>query len=239
MRHFIPLLLILPAFAQDRPVGPVPRYEIHRAVKPPVIDGKLDDEVWKSAAIATLQFPWEQQTGAKQATRVRLLWDAANLYVSFQCDDADIVAHFLNRDDPTYRDDAVEFFVNPKPSQTFYYGMEMNARATMYDYFYAHPQLLLKRIDFHGFQLATHIDGTLNQSGDTDKGWSLELALPFTNFEELGAKAAPATGTVWTANLNRWDGVEPKRRLSLWSDSGTTRPTPHAPKRFGELVFVE
>ena len=42
---------------------------------------------------------------------------------------------------------------------------------------------------------------------------------------------------VWTANLNRWDGTEPNRRLSLWSDSGLEKPHPHNPKRFGELLF--
>ena len=152
---------------------------------------------------------------------------------------ADDDKHYDQRDDPTYKDDAVEFFVNPKPSQDFYYGLEMNARATLYDYFYAYPQLLLKRLDFTGVQLATHIDVTLNQTGDKDKGWTLEVAIPWKNFEELGANAAPKPGAVWTANLNRWDGTEPNRRLSLWSDSGLKNPSPHNPKRFGQLIFVE
>lgn len=218
---------------------PVPRYEVKRASGKIVVDGKLDDAGWKNAAMAQFVFPWDAQTGAKQATTARLLWDAEYLYVSYQCVDADVVAHFDKRDDPTYRDDAVEFFVNPKPSQGFYYGLEMNARGTLYDYFYAHPQLLLKRIDFSGVQLAASVDGTLNQTGDKDRGWSLEVAIPWSNFEELGAVAAPKPGTVWTANLNRWDGVEPARRLSLWSDPLMSRPTPHNPQRFGQLVFVE
>lgn len=218
---------------------PVPRYEVKRTTGRIVVDGRLDDAAWKAAGTLPFVFPWEDQKGAKQATTARLLWDDEYLYVSYQCVDADVVAHFDKRDDPTYRDDAVEFFVNPKPSQGFYYGLEMNARGTLYDYFYAHPQLLLKRIDFSGVLLATHVDGTLNQTGDKDRGWSLEVAIPWKNFEELGAVAAPKPGTVWTANLNRWDGVEPARRLSLWSDPSMSRPSPHNPKRFGELVFSE
>jgi hypothetical protein len=46
-------------------------------------------------------------------------------------------------------------------------------------------------------------------------------------------------GTVWKANLNRWDGVEPNRRMSIWSDPVQPRPAPHVPARFGELVFVQ
>lgn len=231
--RYLCLLLALSAAAQT------PRYEVKKAPSKIVVDGRLDDAAWRTAATVEFIFPWAQQTGAKQKTIARLLWDTDNLYIAYQCDDADIVAHYTQLDDPTYKDDAVEFFVNPKPTQGFYYGLEMNARATLYDYFYAHPQLLLKRVNFTGVQLATSIDGTLNQTGDKDRGWSLEVAIPWKNFEELGATAAPTPGAVWTANLNRWDGTEPNRRLSLWSDPEMKTPTPHNPKRFGQLVFVE
>ena len=235
MRYLLYLLAVC-AIAQERPL---PKYEVKRAASRIVVDGKLDDTAWRGAPAVEFVFPWEAQTGAKQKTTARVLWDANYLYVGYTCDDADVVAHFDKRDDPTYRDDAVEFFVNPKPSQEFYYGLEMNARGTLYDYFYAFPKLLLKRLDFSGVLLATSVDGTLNSTGDKDRGWTLELAIPWSNFEELGSTAAPKPGTVWTANFNRWDGVEPARRLSLWSDSEMTRPSPHNPKRFGQLVFVE
>lgn len=213
-------------------------YDVHRAPSKLVIDGKLDDAAWKRAATAELQFPW-QQAGAKQKTVVRLLWDDEYLYAAYDCDDTDVVAHFDRRDDPTYRDDAVELFLNPNPKQSFYYGMEMNARGTLYDYFYAWPQLLLKRIDFAGVLLATGIRGTLNMTSDTDNGWSLELAIPWRNFEELTKSLPPTRGAEWTANLNRWDGVEPKRRLSVWADTQLERPSPHQPARFGTLRFVD
>ncbi len=240
MRTLFAICLAVSACAQERNVAdPPPRYEVRRAASRIIVDGRLDDAAWRGAPTLELQFPWDRQTGAKQKTLVRLLWDAENLYVGYACDDADVVAHLDKRDDPTYRDDAVEFFVNPKPAQNFYYGLEMNAKGTLYDYFYAFPQLLLKRVDFSGVQLATHVDGTLNQTGDKDRGWTLEVAIPWRNFEELGAVAAPKAGAIWTANFNRWDGVEPARRLSVWSDSATTQPSPHNPKRFGQLVFVE
>src|SRR3712207_8346274 len=56
-----------------------------------------------NAPVVNLQFLWENQTGAKQATAARLLWDDENLYVSYDVVDADINAVFLNRDDPTDR----------------------------------------------------------------------------------------------------------------------------------------
>jgi hypothetical protein len=39
--------------------------------------------------------------------------------------------------------------------------------------------------------------------------------------------------------LNRWDGVEPDRRMSIWSDPLESTAWPHVPARFGELVFVD
>jgi len=238
MRRLALLLVTAGALAsQPRPLPPIPRYPVHRARTPIVIDGKLDDTAWKSAGAIEFRFPWDRQTGAKQKTAARLLWDDQYLYLGYNCADTDIVALHTQPDDPTYKDDAVELFLNPDPAQDWYYGMEMNARAVLYDYFYAFPRMLLKRVNFSGVHIASNIRGTLNVTGDTDEGWSLEVAVPWSNFEELAKRLPPEPGSIWTANLNRWDGTEPNRRLSLWSDSGLERPHPHNPKRFGELLF--
>jgi hypothetical protein len=219
---------------------PIPRYEVKRASSAPTIDGKLDEAAWSQAsAPITLQFLWDSQTGAKQKTAARLLWDAQALYLGFEADDADITARFLQRDDPTYRDDAVEIFINPDPKQeAVYYGFEMNARGVLYDYLNYNSRTLFKRFDATGMTIATAIRGTLNVPGDTDQGWTLEAAIPWANFEEL-SRRPPVAGAVWKANVNRWDGVEPARRMSIWSDPQNTTSWPHVPSRFGEIVFVE
>ncbi len=204
-----------------------------------MIDGRLDEAAWKQAAAIPYQFPWDKQTGAKQATTARLLWDEDFLYVGWDCEDTDIVAHYGVHDDPTYKDDAVEIFINPDSRQAFYYGMEINARGTVYDYFYAFPRLLIKRVDFEGLKIASYIHGSLNMRGDRDKGWTIELAIPWSNFIDLASKLPPAAGTTWTVNLNRWDGIEPDRRLSQWSDSGLVEASPHNPERFGRITFVQ
>ena len=58
----------------------IPRYEVKRAAAPLVIDGKLDEKAWQAADPIVLIFPWESQSGAKQKTTVRALWDDQNLY---------------------------------------------------------------------------------------------------------------------------------------------------------------
>ena len=218
----------------------VPRYEVKRVSSPPTIAGKLDEAAWtRASAPIALQFLWDAQTGAKQKTAARLLWDSQALYVGFDAEDADVTARFLQRDDPTYRDDAVEIFINPDPKQeVLYYGFEMNARGVLYDYLNYNSRTLFKRFDATGVAIASAVRGTLNEREDTDNGWSLEVAIPWVNFEEL-SRRPPVAGTVWKANVNRWDGVEPKRRMSIWSDPQNTTSWPHVPSRFGELVFTE
>jgi len=136
MRNFwIALLAAAPLAAQT----PIPKYEVKRATAPVTIDGKLDEAAWAGAAApVALQFLWENQTGAKQKTSARVVWDAQALYLGYEADDADITARFLQRDDPTYQDDAVEFFVNPdlahRPQATQVFEASLTGRNTSFGY---------------------------------------------------------------------------------------------------------
>jgi hypothetical protein len=218
----------------------LPVYEAVRAVGRIQIDGKIDEDDWSNASAVTLNFPWESQTGAKQKTLARILWDDANLYVSYDCVDTEITAVYDTRDDPTYKDDCVEIFISPNEQKIdLYYGLEMNCRAVLYDYFYVFKRLLIRKFNMTGVKLATSIYGTLNAAVDKDEGWSLEVAIPFENFSDLTRDIPPKSGSSWRINMNRWDGVEPNRRLSIWSPSGMEKPNPHNPDRFGRLIFTE
>jgi hypothetical protein len=226
------------AYSQAHPVADRPQYMVHHAKAPIKIDGKIDASEWAPASQPfDLIFPWNAQTGAKQKTHVRLLWDEKYLYVAYQAEDNDITAHVRQNDEFVYRDDAVEIFLNVKPSQKrTYYCLEMNVLGTIMDYICIDGRYYMRQFDFHGVKVGIQIHGTINLRGDRDKGWDVELAIPWSNFAEMSAP--PRVGTVFTANFNRWDGVEPNRRLSVWADSGLNWPHPHAPERFGQLVFA-
>lgn len=236
IRIGLPLLLGYSAFGQ---APAKPRYEVHRRAGPMEIDGKIDPKEWSAASLAMeFIFPWDTQTGAKQKTHARLLWDDEYLYVAYECEDTDITAQVQGRDEFVYRDDTVEIFLNVKPSQTLaYYCMEINVRGTVMDYVCIDAQYYMRRFDMEGVKLGVQVNGTMNLRGDTDKGWNLELAIPWKNFADMAKP--PQIGTVFTGELNRWDGVEPNRRLSVWVDSKLNWPHPHAPANFGELVFVK
>lgn len=218
---------------------PIPRYEVRRATGPINIDGLMNEPAWEAASPpAELHGLWESQTGPRQATRARLLWDDNYLYVGYDVEDIDITAQYTQQDDPVYLDDAVEIFINPRPEQIgLYYGLEMNARTVYYDYLLHEARIFVKQFDMKGLRVATNLRGTLNVRGDADEGWTLEVAIPWSNFEDMARR--PTVGTTWKAQLNRWDGVQPDRRMSIWSDPLQERPQPHVPARFGDLLFVE
>ena len=211
---------------------PVPHYNIHRTKEKIAVDGKLSEKAWKKSTPVILMFPWEFQTGAKQHTSVKLLHDQNYLYVGYECADSDITATHENRDDPVYQDDCVEIFISTNPKADHYFGFEMNARGVLYDYFFAYPEKHNLTPNLEGILLKTEINGTLQQSSDQDQGWTLEVAIPFQSLN-----AFPKKGDQWNIQLNRWDGTEPNRRLSMWSNSGMKKANPHNPERFGKIVF--
>lgn len=215
----------------------LPRYEVNTTKEKISVDGKLSEKAWAKAAVLTLLFPWEKQTGVKQKTTVRLLRDSTYLYVAYDCEDEDITATHINRDDPTYKDDCVEFFIRPQENSRQYFGLEMNARGVLYDYFFDFPKQHDKTPDLAGVQLQTHLRGTLNQD-DRDQGWSLEVAIPWQSLQPLAPPTPPQKNNQWFVQFNRWDGTEAKgRRLSMWCSSGLANPSPHNPERFGRLIF--
>jgi hypothetical protein len=215
---------------------PPPTYSV-RTAESIVVDGKLSEKGWANAQAITLMFPWEAQTGAKQRTTVRLLRDRTYLYVSYDCEDTDLTATYEKRDDPVYKDDCVEIFLRPDETTEHYIGLEMNARGVLFDYYFNYPEKNDYSLNLDGVLLKTTLRGTLNQTGDPDQGWSLELAIPWTSLSRLAKRFPPDAGDHWRAQINRWDGTEPHRRLSMWTRSGKKQPNPHNPERFGVLSF--
>ena len=242
MCHLLTVALLLtPALSLAGDLGPmdegVPTYVCERAAGPIKIDGKLDEKTWESAAsTGEFVFPWPDQPGEKQRTEAQVCWDDEALYVAYTCRDKDLTAVHTDRDDPTYQDDCVEVFLNPAPGKTvYYYGLEMNCRGVLYDYFMCHPLAILNHFDLKGCEVATTWSGTLNERDDRDRWWRLEVRIPFDNFVALH-KGPPKPGEQWRMQMNRWDGKD-KRALSEWTPSGLPVPHPHRPAGFGVLEF--
>lgn len=199
------------------------------------IDGKLDESAWESATdVGPFEFPWE--SGARESTIVKLLWNDTYLYVSFVCEDTNISAEHTERDSPVYRDDCVEVFTSPNPEQLEkYFNVEMNARAAHLDFF--HPEGPGSKEAWDpDIKVATTFDGTLNDESDTDHSWTLEVAIPWNAFSEAAKNIPPHDGDEWRMNFNRLgDKTNPEK--SQWSPGDPDNPSFHAPLFFGRVSF--
>jgi len=94
--------------AQKQPLKQ-PTYTTSRLVGvKPVIDGKLDDECWKTGVWAGNYTQWKPKEGAKPTfpTEVNIQYDDKNLYVAFRAydDEADKVHRFAGVRDETVGD---------------------------------------------------------------------------------------------------------------------------------------
>jgi hypothetical protein len=238
------LLLSCLAAAAQQPVAPPLAYACHFTATPPTIDGKLDDAAWKQA-------PWttdfvDIQGSAKPAprfrTRVKMLWDRQYLYIAAQLQEPDVKATLTQHDSVIFKDNDFEVFVKPLPATASYYEFEMNALNTGWDLFLAKPYkaggTADNSWDIPHLRTAVAVQGTLNNSSDTDQGWTLEIAYPLNAFEARQHVPAPGPGTQWRINFSRveWKAGQPHEDNWVWSPQGLIDM--HVPERWGYLNFV-
>jgi hypothetical protein len=98
--------------------------------------------------------------------------------------------------------------------------------------------------EFPGLKTAVHVDGTLNDDSDTDRGWTVELAFPWQGMKWLakadGRALPPKNGDVWRIDLSRFNQYKapPPARDSggwFWSRHGVWDS--HIPECFPYIHF--
>jgi hypothetical protein len=92
------------------------------------------------------------------------------------------------------------------------------------------------RLDFNPDSLvAVKVDGTLNQHGDQDRSWTVELAVPFEGMTGRGRRP-PRPGDVWRANLFRLDKSHSRQEAASWK---ATAGDFHDLSVFGTIQFAD
>ena len=175
----------------------LPKFE-----RPPVIDGKLDDEVWKSATV--LKDFYQVQPGDNIApskpTEVFLGRDAKFLYVAFHCyDEPDKVRATIAKRDNIFNDDYVGILFD-----TFNDGR--------------------KAYEFDFNPLGVQADGSWTDNGEdfnpdivmeskgsvTSDGWVVEVAIPFKSLRYVAGK-----DKLWGAHF--WRRIKRiNNELDMW-----------------------
>ncbi len=96
---------------------------------PPSIDGKLDDEMWKQAAVLRdlIQTSPEDNVAASKPTEVYLGYDETHLYVAFKCwDEKDKIRSSVVQRDGVFGEDNVQFWIDTYDDRRRAYNFAFN-----------------------------------------------------------------------------------------------------------------
>jgi hypothetical protein len=226
-----------------------------RATSALKIDGHLDDPAWANAAWtdAFVDILGADHTKPRFRTRVKMLWDDDFLYIAAELEEPDVWATLTAHDSVIFRDNDFEVFLNPTGDMLKYFEFEINALNTGWDLFLPKPYNKGGSADnsweMPGYKSAIAIDGTLNDPRDRDKGWSLELALPWSAFVERSGRARPSPGDSWRINFSRvewqvrvvngkYEKVPGLRENNwVWSPQGVVNM--HVPENWGIVQFTK
>jgi hypothetical protein len=178
-------------------------YVVHRAHTAPHIDGVLAEADWDRAERAGPFVRSLDGAPASAATEARLLWDDENLYVAFLCEDPDVAGEFFGDDEKLYTSNVVEIFLNPSGDLSRYDEIEVAPTNALFDAsFSGGPRQGMDLAWSSHARHAVHVDGTLNDARDRDRGWTVELAVPFAFLTGM-PRARPERGDRWRFNLYR------------------------------------
>ena len=159
--------------------------------KPPVIDGKLEEGVWKQAAVLKdfYQIDPNENVAPLKQTEVLLGYDAKFLYIAFRCfDEPDKVRATVARARQHFSDDYVGFFLDTfndqrKAFEAFFNPLGIQGDATFTEG---------RGEDFS-------VDIVMDSKGVIDEqGYTVEVAIPFKSIRYEAGK-----GKLWGAHFFR------------------------------------
>jgi Carbohydrate family 9 binding domain-like len=233
---------------------PPRHYICYRASGPITVDGRLDEKAWQAVAwtddFVDIEGPLRPRPRFR--TRAKMLWDERYLYVAAELQEPHVWGTLTEHDAVIFQDNDFEVFIDPAGTNHNYAEFEINALNTGWDLLLRKPYRDGGKGDnsweIPGLRTAVHVDGTLNDPRDTDRGWSVEIAFPWGVLGKLSRQPAPPRdGDQWRVNFSRveWrhEIVEGKYRKVpgqrednwVWSPQGVVDM--HRPETWGYVQF--
>src|SRR5438105_11194842 len=164
----------------------IPRFD-----KPPVIDGKLDDEVWKTAAVFKdfYQINPGDNIAPSKPTEAMIGYDAKTFYIAFHCyDEPDKVRATVAHRDDVFGEDNVRVFLDTFNDRRRAYVLGWNPLGVQQD-----------GIMTEGSGTDFSVDIVMESKGMlTADGWTVEVAIPFKSLRYEAGK-----GKLWGFNVWR------------------------------------
>ena len=190
-------------------------YVCHKADKLILVDGKLNDDAWSNVqwTDSFVDIEGSLKPDPFYDTKAKMTWDDNYFYFGAYLEDPHVWASITARDAVVYKDNDFEIFLDPDGDTHNYYELEVNAFETEWDLILLKPYhdadgVALDSWDIPGLISKVHVDGTINDPSDMDKGWSVEIAIPWRSLiGNFRSKTPPKEGETWKVNFSRvhWD----------------------------------
>jgi hypothetical protein len=165
------------------PVSPEKAYPITvpKIGQPLVIDGKVDEEIWKDAAVFKdfIQTGPGDNVAPSKPTEVYMMYDEKHLYVAFKCwDEKDKVRATVAKRDNVTGEDNVRMWLDTYNDQRRAYVFAFNPFGIQQDGIYTEGQ----GADFT-------VDVVMESKGVVEEwGWSVEVKIPFKSLRYSAGK---------------------------------------------------
>lgn len=232
-------------------------YVAHKTSEAITIDGKADETAWKKAKWTNDFIDIEGDKIPKYQTKVKMLWDENYYYILAEMKEPHVWGDITERDAVIFYNNDFEVFIDTDGDTHNYYELEINALNTVWDLFLTKPygmpgSKVLDNWDYSDLKSAISINGTLNNSSDIDKGWTLEIAIPFKDFRKSRRKNYVPKDKFYRVNFSRvnWDfdiknGKYSRKKAKngrflpeynwVWSPTGVINM--HVPETWGYVYF--
>ncbi len=192
----------------------------------PKVDGALGEQTWERPP-ALLVESLDGEPGPQPPTEVWFAWDADNLYVAGDLPDDDLWTTYGAQDDPLYKQEAFELFIAGDRTGKRYLEYQVSARGITFDARFPAYRRGDESWDSR-WLTAVDVDGTINDARDRDRGWTVEVAIPWSELcAETTVLCPPAPGTTLNVNVFRLDHPGRKETVAT-ALSPTLRPDFHA-----------
>ena len=218
-------------------------YSVKRAQETIVIDGIAAESSWKRAQQGRAFVAASGGPSHVQETRARLLWDSKHLYAFLTLKDIDIYSDYHKQDDPLWKQDVVELFIDADGNGRGYIELQVNPHNAQLDSWFRTTRKQRGDVAWSaGMSSAVHVRGTLDRRNDRDVGWDVELAIPLQAVlgreRDTAVRVPPHIGDQWRMNIVRGDKpIRGRYVASSWS------PIPysdfHALQQMLTIVFAE
>lgn len=156
------------------------------------------------------------------------------VFLKFYVEEKHIRAIYSEPNDPVYKDSCVEFFVSFEDEKE-YYNFEFNCAGTCLLSFGEERgnRIMLSEEVIKSIAFRSSIKPA--NSKNSNIGWELTLAIPFSAFQYHQLKSLK--GKKCRANFYKCGDDLPEPHFVVWNDIKTQEPDYHRPEYFGSVEF--